>query len=80
MEIKEHNLNEIKVAEVLSDEIIIQNTADALDLMGNLYYQGFNKIIIYQKNITPDFFDLKNKGRRHTSKVFYLSYAHSYYW
>lgn len=61
MEIKEHILNEIKVAEVISDELIIQNTADALDLMGNVYYQGFDKMILHQKNITPDFFDLKNK-------------------
>ena len=61
MEIKEHNLNEIKIAEVISNEVIIQNTDGALDLLGNLYYQGFDKIIIHQKNITPDFFDLKNK-------------------
>jgi hypothetical protein len=61
MEIKEHILNEINVAEVISEELIIQNTADALDLMGNIYYQGFDKIILHQKNITPDFFDLKNK-------------------
>jgi len=32
-----------------------------LDLLGNLYYQDFDKIIIHEKNITPDFFDLKNK-------------------
>ncbi len=61
MEIKEHILNEINVAEVISEELIIQNTADALDLMGNIYYQGFDKIILHQKNISPDFFDLKNK-------------------
>lgn len=61
MEIKEHTLNDIKAAEIISNEIIIQNTADALDLMGNLYYQGFDKIIIHQKNMTPAFFDLQNK-------------------
>jgi ABC-type branched-subunit amino acid transport system substrate-binding protein len=27
--------------------------------LGDLYYQGFDKIIIHRKNITPDFFDLK---------------------
>ncbi|PKD20839.1 alpha/beta hydrolase [Salegentibacter salinarum] len=61
MEIKEYIVEEIKVAEVISNEILIQHTDDALDLMGNLYYQGYDKIIIHQKNITPDFFDLKNK-------------------
>ena len=29
--------------------------------MGNLYYKGFDKIILHEKNITPDFFDLKTK-------------------
>jgi len=29
--------------------------------LGNLNYQGFDKIIIHEKNIIPDFFDLKTK-------------------
>lgn len=61
MEIKEHALRGIKIAEVISNEIIIQTTDDALDLMGNICYQGFDKMIIHQKNITPEFFDLKTK-------------------
>ena len=59
MIIKTHNLNNTKIAEVISEVSIINNTEDGLDLLGNLYYQGFDKIMIYQKNITPDFFDLK---------------------
>jgi hypothetical protein len=61
VEIKEHLLNEIKAAEIVSDEILIHNTEDALDLIGNLYHQGFDLIIIHEKNITHDFFDLKTK-------------------
>lgn len=61
MTIKSHNINDIKVAEVISDEILIQSAQDGLDLMGNIYYQGFDKVILYEKNITPDFFDLKTK-------------------
>ena len=61
MIIQSHKINNIEVAEVISDKILIQNPDDALDLIGNLYYQGFDKIIIYEKNLTPDFFDLKNK-------------------
>lgn len=61
MNIQSHKINEKAVAEIISDKIIIQNAEDALDLMGNVYYQGFDKMIIHQKNITPDFFDLKNK-------------------
>ena len=30
-------------------------------MLGNLYYQGFDKIIIHEKNITPKFFDLRTK-------------------
>lgn len=58
---KSYNVGTIKIAEVTSDQIIIQSAEDGLDLMGNLYYQGFDKVIVYEQNITPDFFDLKTK-------------------
>lgn len=61
MLIQSHHINDIKIAEVISDEIIIQSVQDGLDLMGDIYYQGFDKVIIYEKNITPGFFDLKTK-------------------
>ncbi len=61
MIIQSYKINDIEIAEVISDKILIQNLNDALDLIGNLYYQGFDKIVIYGKNLTPDFFDLKNK-------------------
>lgn len=61
MNIQSHKINEIEIAEIISDKLLIQNTEDALDLLGNAYYQGFDKIIIYQKNLTPGFFNLKNK-------------------
>lgn len=61
MNIQTHKINNNEIAEIIADDIIIQNAEDALDLMGNVYYQGFDKMIIYQKNMTPDFFDLKNK-------------------
>lgn len=61
MEIIAHSVNEIKIAEIVSDEMIIQSAQDGLDLLGNVYYQGFDKVIIYENNITPEFFDLKTK-------------------
>jgi hypothetical protein len=61
MQIKTHQINNTKIAEVISDKIIIQNAQDGLDLLGNIYYQDFDKIIIYEENITPEFFDLKTK-------------------
>lgn len=51
----------IPIAEVLSDEIIITETQDALDLMADIGYQGSNRIILYEKNINPGFFDLKTR-------------------
>ena len=61
MQIKTHEINNTKIAEVVSDKIIIQSVQDGLDLLGNIYYQDFDKIIIYEENITPEFFDLKTK-------------------
>jgi hypothetical protein len=59
MKLKIHNINDTKIAEVISDVILIDKIEDGLDLLGNLYYQGFDKIVIHENNITPDFFDLK---------------------
>ncbi|PJJ67084.1 DUF4180 domain-containing protein [Chryseobacterium geocarposphaerae] len=61
MEIKTHQINTTKVAEIISDTIIINSVQDGLDLLGNIYYQGFDQVIIYDKNITSDFFNLKTK-------------------
>ncbi|EJL71833.1 DUF4180 domain-containing protein [Chryseobacterium populi] len=61
MEIKAHIINSINIAEAVSDHLIIQSAQDALDLLGNAYYQGFDRVIIHEKNITPEFFDLKTK-------------------
>lgn len=60
MKIKTHDINETKIAELISEDTLINNIEEGLDLLGNLYYQDFEKIIIYDKNITPDFFDLKS--------------------
>ncbi|MPS64263.1 MULTISPECIES: DUF4180 domain-containing protein [unclassified Chryseobacterium] len=61
MEINTHQINTTKVAEIISDNIIINSVQDGLDLLGNIYYQGFDQVIIYEKNITSDFFNLKTK-------------------
>lgn len=61
MKIKTHNINDKKIAEIITDEVILRTTEDGINLLGNLYYQGFDKIIIHEKNITPDFYDLKTK-------------------
>lgn len=60
MKILQHTYEKGKIAEVLADDVIINTTDDGLDLLGNLYFQGYDGIIIYTKNISPDFFDLSN--------------------
>ena len=60
MKIETHHINTTKIAELISDEVILSTTHDGIDLLGNLYYQDFDRIIIHEKNITPDFFNLKN--------------------
>lgn len=60
MQIKAHKVQNKEIAEIVSDEIILKTKDDALDLMGSLYYQGFEKIILHEKDISPSFFDLKS--------------------
>ena len=60
MEVITHTVNDTKMAEIISEDIVLMTTEDGLDLLGNFYYQGFDKIILHKENITPDFFDLKN--------------------
>jgi hypothetical protein len=53
-------IDDTGIVEVISDDIIIKTAQDGLDLLGDAYYQGYDKVILYMKNITPSFFDLKN--------------------
>jgi len=59
MKIKKRHINGKKTAEVVSAEILIDSEERALDLLGNLYYEGYEGIIIYEQNLPPAFFDLK---------------------
>ncbi|MBB6498840.1 DUF4180 domain-containing protein [Pedobacter cryoconitis] len=61
MNIETHEQGETKIAEVISDDILISNAEEGLQLLVDLYYQGFDKIIIYEKNVIPEFFDLKTR-------------------
>ncbi|SEW52181.1 DUF4180 domain-containing protein [Chitinophaga arvensicola] len=59
MKIKVHEIGDIRIAEIVSDEILINSPEEALQLIVDLYYQDFSKIIIREENIIPGFFDLK---------------------
>lgn len=60
MNIKTHIVNRKKIAEIESNEILIRNADDSLDLLGNIYYQGFESLILYRRQISPEFFHLQN--------------------
>ena len=61
MEIKTHQTANLTIAEIIAKNIIIATIEDGTDLVGDLYYQGFDKVVLYEKNITPSFFDLKTR-------------------
>jgi hypothetical protein len=61
MKILTHEINKEKVAEIISDELLITEPQDVLDLIGDLYSQGTNKIILQEKHLSPQFFDLKTR-------------------
>lgn len=56
-----HTLNNHQIAEIQADDYIWKTVEDGMDVMGDVYYQGFDRLIIHEKNIHPDFFDLKTK-------------------
>ena len=56
-----HHTGNTKIAEIHSDGLIIGNIEEALNVLGDAYYQGYDGIILYERNITPDFFDLKTR-------------------
>lgn len=59
MVVKKHSENGIEIAEVLSDQLLINNESDGLDLVGTLYFQGYDRMILHKDTITSKFFDLK---------------------
>ena len=50
MDIIMHEIRNAKIAEIIADELVIRTPDDALNLLGNLYYQGYDKIILHGKN------------------------------
>ena len=51
--------NGFLIARAISNEIIIYDAQDALDLMANCDYLGARSVIVNHNQITPEFFDLK---------------------
>ncbi|MCD0471573.1 DUF4180 domain-containing protein [Flavobacterium sp. JAS] len=60
MKIETHTINNTRIAEVIAENSIIESIEDGSQLVADIYYQDFDRIILYEKNITPLFFNLKN--------------------
>ena len=56
-----HEVNGKTVAELSNNDLIINEVQDAIDLLGELGSQGCSRMIIYEKNLCKDFFDLKTR-------------------
>lgn len=56
-----HQKDGLTFLEIRSEEQFINNVQDVLDLFGELYGQYYDGIILYERNITPNFFDLQTK-------------------
>jgi len=59
MKIEIIKLKRVGIAEIKSGRVEIRKVQDVLDLMADCDYQGARKIILHEKNIIADFFDLK---------------------
>ena len=60
MNVRIHEVHGKKIAEVLSDGIIIRTSRDAADFIGEMQSRGLKQLILYEKNVAPEFFQLTN--------------------
>ncbi|MGE5499972.1 MAG: DUF4180 domain-containing protein [Syntrophothermus sp.] len=59
MQVKIHQTGKRDIAEIISDELIINSVQDALDLMVQEECHNSEIFILHEKNICPDFFNLR---------------------
>lgn len=60
MTITPYSTAALKSAHLVSDQILMGCSEEAVQLMVDCYYQGFDRIILQRENIHVEFFDLKN--------------------
>jgi hypothetical protein len=60
MEFLVHTNNTKRIAELISDSIIIGDTQDALDMMADARELDSGIVIIHEHQVNPEFFDLKS--------------------
>lgn len=61
MELKILEEKNHKIAEINSDETVIKTPQDALDIMADASYYEVRSLILREKNLVPEFFDLRTR-------------------
>ncbi|RTQ51683.1 DUF4180 domain-containing protein [Hymenobacter gummosus] len=59
MDLPLSSIDNTNLAELLVDARVISTPADGAELAGNLYFQGFEGVILRTEQLAPAFFDLK---------------------
>ncbi len=59
MKTRAHEISGLMITELVSESLVIQNAQDALDMMATAMYEGSKRLIWYEHQLNPEFFDLK---------------------
>lgn len=55
-----HHIQNKIIAEIGDNKVVLRNEDDVVQLVGEIYYAGYDALIVYEHQLTPDFFELKN--------------------
>jgi hypothetical protein len=61
MQLMIQDFEQAKIAVLESDLVEIHTADDMLDLIGNANYQGAHSLVIHERNLCPEFFDLSTR-------------------
>lgn len=59
MELKIFEVDQQKIAEIESRQLVIHDAQDALDIMADASYLEASSLILYETNLNPAFFELR---------------------
>jgi hypothetical protein len=60
MNIFTHDVNGTEIAEMRAQGIIIRSARDAMDIIGQLLGQHIEKLILHERQLCPEFWQLSN--------------------
>jgi len=58
MNVRIHEVQGKKIAEMLSDGIILRSSRDATGLIEDMLSRGLTQLILHERNVAPEFFQL----------------------